>query len=113
MTDEIVFYHNPQSRALMAHWMLEEAERGVQVMLIDFNKGEHKTPEFLAINPMGKPPPSCIAAVVTERRRSSPISPTPSRPRASPGAGRSRAAPLSLAVLRLGLHGACPAQQDG
>ena len=24
MTEEIVFYHNPQSRPQMAHWMLED-----------------------------------------------------------------------------------------
>ena len=25
MTDEIVFYHNPQSRSQMVRWMIEEA----------------------------------------------------------------------------------------
>lgn len=56
MSDEIVFYHNPQSRAQMAHWMLEEAGAPYKTVLIDFAKGENRTPEFLAINPMGKLP---------------------------------------------------------
>jgi len=56
MTEEIVFYHNPQSRSQMAHWMLEEAGAAYRIVPIDFAKGEHKTPSFLAINPMGKLP---------------------------------------------------------
>jgi len=56
MSDTITFYHNPQSRAQMAHWMLEEVGAPYDTVLIDFEKGENKTPEFLAINPMGKLP---------------------------------------------------------
>ena len=43
MTDEIVFYHNPQSRAQMVHWMLEEAGAPYRIVPIDFEKGEHKS----------------------------------------------------------------------
>lgn len=56
MTDDLVFYHNPQSRAAMVHLMLEEVGAPYKTVLVDFEKGEHKTPEFLAINPMGKLP---------------------------------------------------------
>jgi glutathione S-transferase len=56
MTDEVTFYHNPQSRATMAHWMLEEVGASYKVVPISFDAGENKTPEFLAINPMGKLP---------------------------------------------------------
>ena len=56
MTEEIVFYHNPQSRSQMAHWMLEETGAPYKTVLIDFAKGENRTPQFLAINPMGKLP---------------------------------------------------------
>ncbi len=56
MSDEIVFYHNPRSRAQMAHWMLEEVGAPYRIVPIDFEKGENRTPEFLAINPMGKLP---------------------------------------------------------
>jgi glutathione S-transferase len=56
MTEEVVFYHNPQSRAQMAHWMLEEAGAPYRIVPIDFEKGENRTPSFLAVNPMGKLP---------------------------------------------------------
>ena len=56
MTEEIVFYHNPQSRSQMAHWMLEEAGATYKIVPIDFAKGENRTPAFLAVNPMGKLP---------------------------------------------------------
>ena len=56
MSEEIVFYHNPQSRSQMAHWMLEEAGAPYKIVPIDFAKGENRAPEFLAINPMGKLP---------------------------------------------------------
>ncbi len=56
MTEEIVFYHNPQSRSAMVHWMLEETGLPYRIVPIDFAKGENKTPSFLALNPMGKLP---------------------------------------------------------
>jgi len=56
MSDEIVFYHNPQSRAAMVHLMLEECGADYKIVPIDFSKGENRTPEFLAIDPMGKLP---------------------------------------------------------
>jgi glutathione S-transferase len=56
MGDEVVFYHNPMSRARTVHWMLEEAGAPYRVELIDFKKAEHKSPAFLAVNPMGKLP---------------------------------------------------------
>ena len=56
MTDSIVFYHNPQSRGRIAHWMLEEANAPYETRVLDFEKSEHKSKEFLAVNPMGKLP---------------------------------------------------------
>ncbi|MGD9878962.1 MAG: glutathione S-transferase family protein [Reyranella sp.] len=56
MADEIVFYHNPRSRAQIVHWMLEEAGAPYRIVPIDLEKGESKTPAFLALNPMGKLP---------------------------------------------------------
>jgi len=49
MTDEIVFYHNPQSRSQMVRWMIEEAGAPHRVVPIDFAKNEHKAPAFLAL----------------------------------------------------------------
>ncbi len=56
MSDEVVFYHNPQSRASMAHWMLEEVGAPYRVVPMEWGAMAHKQPEFLAINPMGKIP---------------------------------------------------------
>ncbi len=56
MSDDLVFYYNPKSRASMARWMLEEVGASYRTVLLDFEKGEHKSPEFLALNPMGKLP---------------------------------------------------------
>jgi glutathione S-transferase len=56
MSEEIVFYHNPQSRGRMVHWMLEETQAPYRVELVSFEKGENKKPAFLAVNPMGKLP---------------------------------------------------------
>lgn len=64
MVDEVVFYHNPKSRAQMAHWMLEESGAPYRTVVLDFSKGEHKSPEFLAINPMGKLPTIVHRSVV-------------------------------------------------
>lgn len=56
MSDEIVFFHNPMSRGRIVHWMLEETGVPYRIELLRFDKGEHKTPAFLALNPMGKLP---------------------------------------------------------
>jgi glutathione S-transferase len=56
MSDAIVFYYNPMSRARIVHWMLEEVGAPYRMELVSFEKGEHKKPGFLAVNPMGKLP---------------------------------------------------------
>jgi len=49
-------YFNPQSRAVIAKWMLDECGVVYELVPIDFTKGEHKSPEFLKIKPAGKLP---------------------------------------------------------
>ena len=49
-------YFNPQSRAVTTVWMLAELEAPHEAVLIDFASGETASPEFRAINPMGKLP---------------------------------------------------------
>ncbi|HEX5657213.1 MAG TPA: glutathione S-transferase family protein [Polyangiales bacterium] len=56
MSEEIVFYYNPMSRARTVHWMLEEVGVPYRTELVRFDKNEHKKPEFLRLNPMGKLP---------------------------------------------------------
>ncbi len=56
MSDRIVFYHYPMSRGRIVHWMLEETGAPYEVKLVNLEKSEQKSPEYLAINPMGKVP---------------------------------------------------------
>lgn len=49
-------YFNPQSRAVIAKWMLDECSVPYETVPIDFTKREHKSPEYLKINPAGKLP---------------------------------------------------------
>ncbi len=56
MTDELTFYYNPQSRAQMVRFMLEELGIPYRTVIIDLQKGESRQPDYLAINPMGKAP---------------------------------------------------------
>lgn len=64
---ELTLFYNPMSRARIAHWMLEEVGVPYTIQLIRFDQGEHKRPEFLALNPMGKLPTiKHGATVVTE-----------------------------------------------
>ncbi len=56
MSESIIFYHNPFSRGRIVHWMLEEVGVPYEVKLMRFDRGEHKAPDFLAVNPMGKVP---------------------------------------------------------
>jgi glutathione S-transferase len=49
-------YYNPQSRAVIAKWMLDECGADYEIVHIDFEKRQHKAPEFLKINPAGKLP---------------------------------------------------------
>ena len=55
MPDELVFYTNPMSRGRIARWMLEEIGQPYRTEIIEFGPAM-KSPEYLAINPMGKVP---------------------------------------------------------
>lgn len=56
MSDELVFYGNPRSRAQMVQFMLEELGVPYRFELIDFDSGENRKPDYMAVNPMGKVP---------------------------------------------------------
>ena len=67
MSDQLVFYTHPMSRARIVRWMLEEVGAPYEVRSIDFKAGAHKSPAYLAVNPMGKVPAIVHrGAVVTE-----------------------------------------------
>jgi glutathione S-transferase len=52
----IVLHHHPYSRAANVVWMLEEVGTPYELRYVDIMKGEQKSPELIAMNPMGKLP---------------------------------------------------------
>lgn len=65
MTD-ITLYTHPYSRGRIARWMLEEVGANYDVTVLEYGP-TMKTPEYLALNPMGKVPAlTHNGAVVTE-----------------------------------------------
>ena len=66
MSNNVVFYTNPRSRGRIVRWMLEEVGEPYETQIVEYGP-PMKSPEYLAINPMGKVP--AIAhrgSVVTE-----------------------------------------------
>jgi len=53
---DLVFFHNPQSRAAMTRALLEELGVDDTLRVLDFRKDEQLVPEYMAVNPMGKVP---------------------------------------------------------
>jgi len=49
-------YFNPQSRAVIAKWMLDECGADYQIVPIDLAIGENRRAEYLKVNPAGKLP---------------------------------------------------------
>jgi glutathione S-transferase len=49
-------YWSPRSRSFTTLWLMEETGQPYERVLTDISAGAQKTPEFLAINPMGKVP---------------------------------------------------------
>ncbi len=55
----LILYTNPMSRGRIARWMMEEVGQPYQVHYLGYGSAEPegmKSPEFLALNPMGKVP---------------------------------------------------------
>ena len=55
MSDELVFYTHPMSRGRIVRWMLEEVGQPYRTEILEY-AASMKSPEYLAINPMGKVP---------------------------------------------------------
>ena len=51
----LTFYTNPMSRGRIVRWMLQELGQPYETVVLDYG-ASMKTPEYLAINPMGKVP---------------------------------------------------------
>ena len=52
---QLTFYTNPMSRGQIARWMLEEVGQPYGQVILGYGEGM-KSPDYLAINPMGKVP---------------------------------------------------------
>ena len=52
---QLTFYTNPMSRGRIARWMLEETGAEYETLILEWGSSI-KSPEYLAINPMGKVP---------------------------------------------------------
>jgi glutathione S-transferase len=60
-------YEFPPTRSLRARWTLQELGVDFEAITVDLPAGEHRRPEFLAINPAGKVPVLVDGdAVITE-----------------------------------------------
>jgi glutathione S-transferase len=79
-------YWSPRSRSFSALWLMEEVGEPYERILIDLSKGAQKSPEYLAINPMGKVPAlkdgevsmsesAAICAYVAERHHDKNLAP--------------------------------------
>jgi glutathione S-transferase len=68
MPGRLKLYHNPQSRAVTARWMLEEAGADYELVPVEFREDGARDPKILAVNPMGKVPTLVLddGTVVTE-----------------------------------------------
>jgi glutathione S-transferase len=51
---DLIFYTNPQSRGRIIRWMLEEVGQPYETEIVAYDR--MKSPEYLAVNPMGKVP---------------------------------------------------------
>lgn len=49
-------YGGPRTRGTLIQWYLEEIGVEYELISLDLQAGEHRQPEYLAINPMGKVP---------------------------------------------------------
>lgn len=55
MPADLIFYTNPMSRGQSVRWMLEEVGQPYEQVVLDYGT-TMKSPEYLAVNPMGKVP---------------------------------------------------------
>jgi glutathione S-transferase len=63
----VVLYGSQSTASLVVHWLLVELGIEHELHLLDFDKREQKSPEYLAINPAGRVPTLLIdGQVLTE-----------------------------------------------
>jgi glutathione S-transferase len=84
-------YGSPSTAGTAIHWMLLELGQPFDLKLLDFDKAEHKSPDYLALNPDGFVPTlivdgapvtqmAAIAALLAERHPEAGLAPPPGSP---------------------------------
>ena len=53
---KLTLYHAAPSRSSITRWMLEEIGEPYDIHFLSLSKGDNRSPEYLAVNPMGKVP---------------------------------------------------------
>ena len=87
----IELYFSPSTASLVVHWLLLELDLPHTLHRLDFAKREHKTPQYLAINPAGVVPAlvidgqvilesAAIAMHLADRTPAAGFAPTPGTP---------------------------------
>ena len=62
-----VLYGSPSTASLVVHWLLLELDIAHELRMLDFDRGEQKAPDYLALNPQGRVPTLVIdGQVLTE-----------------------------------------------
>jgi glutathione S-transferase len=63
----VVLYGSPSTASLVVHWLLIELGIDHELRMLDFDRGEQKSPQYLAINPAGRVPALLVdGQVLTE-----------------------------------------------
>ena len=52
----LTLYYSPATASMVVHWLLIELDVEHELVKLDFDKLEHKSPEYLKLNPNGKVP---------------------------------------------------------
>ena len=119
----IRFYTNPRSRGAMVRWMLEEIGQPYETQVLDYGT-TMKSPEYLAINPMGKVPAivhdgqvvtevAAICAYLAEAFPEAGLAPTPAERAAYYRWLFFGAGPLEAAVVNQALGVVVPPDRKG
>ena len=123
MSDDLIFYTNPQSRGRIARWMLEEVGAEYRTEVVEYGT-EMKSPPYIDINPMGKVPAishgghvvtetAAICAYLADSFPDAGLAPTPEERGAYYRWLFFAAGPLEAAVINHHLGFQVPAEREG
>ncbi|MGJ4802183.1 glutathione S-transferase family protein [Luteimonas sp. SDU82] len=63
----VILYGSRSTASLVVHWLLIELGVEHELRMLDFERGEHKSPDYLALNPQGRVPTLLVdGQVLTE-----------------------------------------------